>query len=151
MDQFWFILAIVLVTTSLGFQGLVNLTFASIAFIFGSITILLGICFSKPVYNQVANICEFSKQTWLWFQGPLVSTDCIKKNISEVTEIRRFWESTSLTESNQIDEPLNLILSYVFRDYVYPWHFKLTHDRAFPTHLKDSINHLISNLSNKVN
>ena len=92
MDQFWFILAIVLATTSLGFQGIVNLTFATIAFILGSFTILLGICFSKPVYNQVANICEFSKQTWLWFQGPLVSTDCIKKNISEVTEIRRFWE-----------------------------------------------------------
>ena len=52
--------------------------------------------------------------------------------------------------SPHIDEPLNLILSYIYRDYIYPWHFKLTHDRAFPIHLKDSINYLVVNLSMRI-
>ena len=57
---------------------------------------------------------------------------------------------TFFSGSPHIDEPLNLILSYVFRDYIYPWHFKLTHDRAFPIHLKDSINYVMAFLSLRI-
>ena len=150
MEPFWFILAFILAAASLGINGLINLSFAFIAFTLGSLTIILGVCFSRSIFNQVASICEFSKQTWSWFRGPIVPKDVIRKNIHDANELRMFWESASLTGSSQIDEPLNLILSYVYRDYIYPWHFKLTHDRAFPTHLKDSINHLIYNMSSKV-
>ena len=150
MEPFWFILALGLTTASLGLKGLINLIFAFIAFILGSLVIILGVSFSRTIFNKVSSIAEFSRQNWSWYRGPMVSTESVKKSLQEIIEKRMYWESTSLTGSNKIDDPLNMILSYVFRDYIYPWHFKVTHDRAFPTHLKDSINHLINNMSFKV-
>ena len=150
MEPFWFILALGLTTASLGLKGLINLIFAFIAFILGALVIILGVSFSRTIFNKVSSIAEYSRQTWSWFRGPLVSTESVKKSLQEILEKRMYWESTSLTGSSKIDDPLNMILSYVFRDYIYPWHFKVTHDRAFPTHLKDSINHLVHNMSFKV-
>lgn len=150
MEPFWLVLALALAGASMGAKGLISLIIALIIFLLGALLIILGVSFAR--HNSTAQhfIRNVARQSWSWFRSPFVSNEKLKRNESHAQERRMIWESASLTGSSAIDEPLNLILSYIYRDYIYPWHFKLTHDRAFPIHLKDSINYLVVNLSLRI-
>ncbi len=170
MEPFWFILAVALAATSMGAKGLLGLIFALIALVIGALMMMIGVGFSRNNHPGQLFVRNMARQSWTWFRSPYVSNERLKRNEADAQAKRLTWDSASLTGrqtfiSNamwkcssidifsgapQIDEPLNLILSYVFRDYIYPWHFKLTHDRAFPIHLKDSINYLVTNLSMRI-
>ncbi|KAK7602470.1 hypothetical protein V9T40_008059 [Parthenolecanium corni] len=54
-----------------------------------------------------------------------------------------------LTGSNIIDEELQLILYYVFRDFVYPWYSKVSDDQEFPYHLKEAAQKIIIAVANR--
>jgi sorting nexin-13 len=149
METLWLGLAFLLAASSLGASGLLSLAFAGVAFVLGSLVLLTGV--SLATSNVVLlTLLRQSRQSWSWFKGALISNDKVRINDAEVYDLRLKWEATSLTGSEHIDEPLNLILGYVLRDYIYPWHFKVTHDRAFPMHLKDTINHVIIHMSSKI-
>ena len=143
MEPHWIALALALLAGSLGFKGLMGLILAVMAFILGALVMILGLSFSRQNQSLTDFLVGKTRQSWSWFKGPKISNEKVMKNEMDANDKTLMWESTSLTGSSIIDEPLNLILSYVFRDYIYPWHFKLTPDRAFPIHLKDSINFLI--------
>ena len=143
MEPHWIALALALLAGSLGFKGLMGLILAVMAFILGALVMILGLSFSRQNQFLTDFLVGKTRQSWSWFKGPKISNEKVMKNEMDANDKTLMWESTSLTGSSIIDEPLNLILSYVFRDYIYPWHFKLTPDRAFPIHLRDSINFLI--------
>ena len=55
--------------------------------------------------------------------------------------------AADLAGSGPIDDPLNEILAFVFRDFVYSWHFRLTHSHSFPKEAEDSLHNFIRRLS----
>ncbi len=148
MDSLWLVLGIFLLAISLGAKNFLGLILASLIFVAGAIVTLTGLSLS-PVNKSVIRTLRNVRHFWTGLRlGGVVKVTHEDEDDVAATRIR--WAESSLTGSELIDEPLNSILSYVFRDYIYPWHFKLTHRRAFPVHLQDSVRVLASNLSHKI-
>ena len=148
MELLWLLLATLLLAASLGAKGFVGLAVAGLIFVLGGLVTLTGLSLSsvnKSVIKMLKNVRHF----WHGLKhGGLVKIT--HEDEDEVADIRIKWAESSLTGSEVIDEPLNSILGFVFRDYIYPWHFKLTHKRSFPVHLQDSVQIMASNLAYKI-
>jgi hypothetical protein len=57
-------------------------------------------------------------------------------SVSDIEEACYTSTGLSISGSALIDGPLTEILGFIFRDYVYSWHFKLTHSKSFPIQLQ---------------
>jgi len=70
-----------------------------------------------------------------------------------VTDSEEAFYSTSglsISGSEVIEAPLSEILSFVFRDYIHSWHFKLTHSKAFPLQLQESLHFALRVLAKRI-
>lgn len=64
-------------------------------------------------------------------------------------EIRRIRIDRRLTGANNIDEQLQEMLDYVFRDYIEVWYKEITDDRHFIVELRKVFNCAISNFASR--
>lgn len=80
------------------------------------------------------------------------SADFTLKKIVELMQQRqqRCNLDNRFTGSHIIDEELQAILYYVFRDYVYPWYNKISDNEEFPNQLKETIYKMIVTVANRV-
>ena len=148
MDLFWIILSVILALISLGLSGIVKLGFVTVSFMLGGIVVLLGIAFSARFSALTESIYK-SKQTVVRSAKHVTVADAHLTD-PDTSGGGSHPGNMSLSGNDVIDAPLNDIVSYVFRDYVYPWHFKLTHSKAFPVHLLDTVQVAIAKLSNRI-
>lgn len=65
------------------------------------------------------------------------------------SECRRITLDRRLTGANNIDEQLQEILDYVFRDYIEVWYKEITDDRQFLFELRKVFNRAISNFASR--
>ena len=97
MEPFWLVLAVALAAGSLGIKGLFSLVFAMIIFLIGSLIMVLGVSFAKSNISIFNNVKGLSRQAWSFFRGAFVVSDKLKKNESDVQELRLRWEAAPLT------------------------------------------------------
>ena len=95
--DFWIVLGVALLASSLGLKGLIGLVLAAIAFIIGSLVMILGLSFSRQNLPLTDYLHGKSRQSWNWFKGPMVSNEKVMKNEADATDKIMMWEQTSLT------------------------------------------------------
>ena len=95
--DFWIVLGVALLASSLGLKGLIGLVLAAIAFIIGSLVMILGLSFSRQNLPLTDYLHGKSRQSWNWFKGPMVSNEKVMKNEADATDKIIMWEQTSLT------------------------------------------------------
>lgn len=142
MEYFWIVLSVCLALVSLGASGLFTLFFALIAFLCGCLCIVYGISFSSSLAAKADNLIRHSRQHQ--------DLTRLKVSVTDSEEACYSTSSLSISGSPAIDAPLSEILGYIFRDYVYSWHFKLTHSKAFPIQLQESVYFALKTLSRKI-
>ncbi len=142
MEYFWIILSVCLALVSLGFSGVFILFFAAIAFFCGCLAIIYGMAFSNKLASLANTLTNNSRQNF--------EVRRLRVSISDSEEACYTSSGLSISGSPIIDAPLNEILGFIFRDYIYSWHFKLTHSKAFPIQLQDTANFAITTLSRKI-
>lgn len=72
----------------------------------------------------------------------------VSKMMKKRKKNRKF--DNRLTGSSVIDEELQTILYYVFRDFIYPWYDKISEDQEFPYQVKDTVCKIIVALANRI-
>jgi sorting nexin-13 len=142
MEYFWIVLSVCLALVSLGISGVFTLFFAIMAFISGCLCLIYGIAYSSKLSTMANTLTQRSRQFY--------ETKRLRVSISESEEACYTSSGLSISGSPIIDAPLGEILGYVFRDYLYSWHFKLTHSKAFPIQLQDTAHFAITTLSRKI-
>ena len=142
MEYFWIILSVCLALVSLGISGVFTLFFALIAFLCGCFCIIYGIAFSSKLGSLADTLTNKSRQ---FFEASK-----LKVSISDSQDACYTSSSLSISGSPIIDAPLGEILGFIFRDYVYSWHFKLTHSKAFPIQLQETAQFAVTTLSRKI-
>ena len=143
MEYFWIVLSVSLALVSLGISGVFTLFFAIIAFISGCLCLIYGIAFSTKLASKANDLTQRSRLIY--------EARRLRVSISDSEEACCYTSSgLSISGSPLIDAPLDQILGYIFRDYVYSWHFKLTHSKAFPIQLQDAAHFATTTLSRKI-
>jgi len=158
----WIILALILAFLSLGPSGLLQLSFGLGSFLAGAGLLWYGV--TTTPFNKLRCFRRRSGAN-AWHCGS-VDTPTSKLRARDVRGIKvgnglfgsdmpdtsarhsgRINATAALAGSSPIDDPLNQILAFVFRDFVYSWHFRLTHSHSFPQQAEDSIHNFIRRLS----
>ena len=142
MEYFWIVLSVCLALVSLGISGVFTLFFAIIAFICGCLCLIYGIAYSTKL-SSMANTMTYSSRQ-------IYDARRLRVSIPDSDEACYTSSGLSISGSPIIDAPLTEILGFIFRDYVYSWHFKLTHSKAFPIQLQDTAHFAITTLSRKI-
>ena len=142
MEYFWIVLSVCLALVSLGISGVFTLFFAIIAFICGCLCLIYGIAYSTKLSSMANTLTYSSRQIY--------DARRLRVSIPDSDEACYTSSGLSISGSSIIDAPLTEILGYIFRDYVYSWHFKLTHSKAFPIQLQDTAHFAITTLSRKI-
>lgn len=91
----------------------------------------------------------------VWYQQSLgESNTCgvirpgLRKILEEVSQLKPLPKCDKrLTGSQLIDESLQDIISYIIRDYVYPWYDKVSDDDEFCYHIRNSGQKVVVNIA----
>ena len=142
MEYFWIVLSVVLALVSLGFSGLFTLGFVLASFLSGAFCILYGISFS-PKLSSLAEILTTRTRH-------LFEPKRLRVSISDSEDACYTSSGLSISGSDTIDLQLNEIVGYIFRDFVYSWHFRLTHSKSFPIQLQETTQFAMTTLCKKI-
>ena len=142
MDYFWIILSLCLALVSLGISGVFILFFAFISFFCGCLCIIYGI----SVSNKMSSLSE----TLLLRTRQFFEPNKLKVSINDSEDVCYVSSRLSISGSTIIDVPLSEIMDYIFRDYIYSWHFKLTHSKAYPIQLQETVQYALTSMSRKI-
>ena len=135
----WAGLTLALATVSLGLSGLVQLSGAVLAFLAGGLFLWYGVATSDALAGRSQTSDSCRRVGWS------------RSMASKMPDTSgRLDTMTVLAGSSQIDSPLNEIIAYVFRDYIFSWHFKLSHSHSFPAEAEDSLHRLVASLAAKI-
>lgn len=69
----------------------------------------------------------------------------------DLSTYSRRIKSKSITGNKRVDELVGNLLDYVFRDYVESWFQEISNNKTFPNESRRNVEHVISDLSNRVN
>ena len=139
----WFFLTLAMAGVSLGMGGIVKAIGVIAAFLAGGICLIYGLSTSSQ-QTQRANI---------WLARRIEDKELkmpSKSRMPDTSAPNGAGLHAELTGYSVIDEPLNQIIGYIFRDYVYAWHFNLTHSPAFPSDAEESLHIVVANLALKI-
>lgn len=137
-------LASTLFALSLGPWGLLGVACTFLTFVLGGLCLLAGLTLSLNGLDKSG-------------RGYRVKNILLRPLVFEFEfdhdqdQDQTVWsKERPLTGLHHVDEPLTSLLSYVFRDYIYPWHVKLTHQRSFPQQLEATLQHAVASLASKI-
>jgi len=153
----WVGLTLALATVSLGISGFLQLLGALLAFLAGGLLLWYGVAASRACFRTATTFDKISRGRIGSIGGHTLATmhqqqggraSLLSCQLPDTSG--RCDSMTVLAGSSQIDSPLNEIIAYVFRDYVFSWHFKLTHSHTFPAEAEDSLHRLVASLAGKI-
>ena len=139
----WFLLTLAMAVVSLGMSGIIKAIGVLTAFLAGGICLIYGLSKSSQL-SQKANLWLYRRIDEKEIKMPS------KSRMPDTSPPNNAGLHAELTGSSVIDKPLNEIIGYIFRDYVYSWHFNLSHSSAFPTEAEDSLHIVVANLAFKI-
>ena len=142
MEYFWIVLSVVLALVSLGFSGVFTMGFVLASFVSGAFCILYGISFSPKLSSLAENLTTRTRH--------LFDPKRLRVSISDSEEACYTSSGLSISGSETIDLQLNEIMGYIFRDFVYSWHFRLTHSKSFPIQLQETTQFAMTTLCRKI-
>jgi len=121
MEYFWIVLSVALALVSLGISGVFTLGFVLASFLSGALCILYGIACSPRLSSLAETLATRTRH--------LFEPKRLRVSISDSEEACYTSSGLSISGSETIDLQLNEIMGYIFRDFVYSRHFKLTHSK----------------------
>ena len=139
----WVLLTLAMAVVSLGMSGIVKALGALTAFIIGSICLIYGLSSSS----------QLSQRASIWRDRRVEDKESkmpCKSRMPDTSAPNSAGLITTLTGISIVDNQLNQIIGYIFRDYVYAWHFDLTHSSTFPSEAEDSLHLIVANLAFKI-
>lgn len=139
----WVLLTLAMAVVSLGMSGIVKALGAIAAFLIGSVCLIYGLSTSSQL-TQRANIWRDRR-----VEDKETKMPC-KSRMPDTSAPNSAGLLTTLTGITIIDSQLNQIIGYIFRDYVYAWHFDITHSSSFPSEAEDSLHVIVANLAFKI-
>ncbi|XP_065220750.1 sorting nexin-13-like [Planococcus citri] len=139
MKILWFMLVVVLSVATFGYTTCLVVVSSFLVFISGAITYV----YIQQRHTIDESLNEISNLSYDSTGLPQV-IELMKKNQKKYNFDNRF------TGSHVIDEELQTILYYVFRDFIHPWYDKISDDQEFPYQLKDTAHKIIFTLANRI-
>ena len=132
----WALVALILGIVSVGPGNLLILIFCLVSGLLGLLVILGSI--SKVKHSSLCDLWARSRQFW---RSP--------KPLERRAEAL-LASDPALTGIEPIDAELNVIVNYVFRDYVHKWLFNLTQSIEFPAQVRECLQAAIQALSDRI-
>jgi sorting nexin-13 len=139
----WVLLTLAMAVVSMGMVGIAKAICAIASFLAGGIFLIYGLSTSSQLTQRAS----------IWFARRVDEKDVkipCQSRMPDTSAPNGEGLHTELTGSPIIDEQLNQIIGYIFRDYVYTWHFNVTHSSAFPSEAEDSLHIVVANLAFKI-
>ena len=139
----WVLLTLALAVVSLGMSGIFKALGALATFLIGGLCLIYGLSTSSQL-TQRANI---------WRDRRVEDKECklpCKSRMPDTSAPNSAGLVTTLTGISIVDSQLNQIIGYIFRDYVYAWHFDITHSSSFPSEAEESLHLIVANLAFKI-
>ncbi len=144
----WVVASAVLVLFSLGLSGVLRLLTSVLLVLCGCLTVLYAVTRSGGQEEEAGRISG-SRQEWgRRHRRPRERSG--SAGSSSRPPVPPASIDSQLTGVPLIDEQLHLIISYLMRDHVHAWQCGLTHTNDFPQRVQQTLQFVISSLSDKV-
>ncbi|XP_059091877.1 sorting nexin-13-like [Tigriopus californicus] len=138
MERKWIFIALALGFVSMGTQGLVLVVLCSVLLVTGVLCTLFALSDTVQFRQRLLDSTQRYKQ---------ISPGSVAQPFKAEAQLAT---DPSLTGYGKLDEELDDILNYVFRDYVYSWLFSISHSDEFVLQVRDTLHVVLTSLSERV-
>lgn len=138
MERKWIFIALALGFVSMGTQGFVLFVLCSVLLVTGVLCTLFALSDTIQFRQRLLDSTQRFKQT-----SPASVPQPFEAEAQLATD-------PSLTGYAKLDDELDDILNFVFRDYVYTWLFSISHSDEFVLQVRDTLHVVLTSLSERV-